>query len=124
VLVVDDEGDARRLVELLLGDRGATVHVAPDARAALDSMREHAHDVLLSDIGMPEMDGFALIRELRADGNPRVAATKAIALTAFARPEDRERALREGFDAYLPKPVDVALLLDSIVRLCRPAVAA
>jgi signal transduction histidine kinase/ActR/RegA family two-component response regulator len=124
VLVVDDEGDARRLVELLLGDRGATVHVAPDARAALDSMRERAHDVLLSDIGMPEMDGFALIRELRADGNPRVAATKAIALTAFARPEDRERALREGFDAYLPKPVDVALLLDSIVRLCRPAVAA
>jgi signal transduction histidine kinase/CheY-like chemotaxis protein len=115
VLVVDDESDARDMLQQLLGDRGARVRTVGSARAALQALGEEAPDVMVSDIGMPETDGFELIRLVRAE--PRIAATKAIALTAFTRAEDRERALRDGFDAYLPKPVDAEALVRCVAGL-------
>lgn len=75
---------------------------------------------MVSDIGMPDTDGFGLIRQLRAHPERRIAATRAIALSAFTRVEDRERALREGFDAYLPKPVDAQALVRSVAGLKPP----
>jgi signal transduction histidine kinase/CheY-like chemotaxis protein len=123
VLVVDDESDARDMLQQLLGDRGASVRTADSARAALQALREEGADVLVSDIGMPETDGFGLIRQIRSNPERRIAVTKAIALSAFTRVEDRERALREGFDAYLPKPVDADDLVRSVASLQPPAAA-
>lgn len=117
VLVVDDEPDARLLLQQMLGERGARVVLADGALAALDLLREHAPNVVVSDIGMPEVDGFEFIRRVRAHPDPHVAGVKAVALTAFTRSEDHAKALREGFDAFLPKPVDAAMLVSQVARL-------
>ncbi len=117
VLVVDDEPDARLLIQQMLGDRGAQVLLAESARAALDLLAHDTPDVLVSDIGMPDVDGFELIRRVRAHPDPAVAGVKAIALTAFTRSEDHARALREGFDAFLQKPVEASTLVSQVARL-------
>ena len=117
VLVVDDEADARQLLQQLLGDRGARVVLADSAHAALDLLGRHAPSVVVSDIGMPEVDGFEFIRRVRAHPDPQVAGVKAVALTALTRSEDHARALREGFDAFLPKPVEAAMLVAQVARL-------
>jgi len=105
VLVVDDEPDMRDLVTAILEQQGAAVRGALSASEALGALDQFAPDVLLCDIGMPGEDGYALIREIRAreaDGGRHLAA---VALTAYARPEDRTRALVAGFHAHLAKPV-------------------
>jgi len=105
VLVVDDEPDMRDLVTAILEQQGAAVRGALSASEALRALDQFAPDVLLCDIGMPGEDGYALIREIRAreaDGGRHLAA---VALTAYARPEDRTRALVAGFHAHLAKPV-------------------
>ena len=112
VLVVDDEADARDLVGTLLRVQGAEVRLAACVDEALWMIAERNPEVLISDIGMPLADGYSLIGRVRALTGP-AGLTPAIALTAYARDEDRNRVLAAGFDAYLSKPVDP----DTLVRL-------
>jgi len=115
--VVDDEEDARDLIRKLLQDAGARVDVAASAEAALGLLQGASYDVLISDIGMPGEDGYALMRRLRALGAIDAGQPPALALTAYAAPEDRQRALDAGFEVHLVKPVDPAALLASVARL-------
>jgi CheY-like chemotaxis protein len=102
VLVVDDEPDARDLIRRILSDCHADVTTAPNARAALSAFRNNPPDVLVSDLGMPEVDGFELLQLVRGLGAQAGGDVPAVALTAFARSEDRLRALEAGFrDAVL-----------------------
>jgi signal transduction histidine kinase len=115
VLVVDDEEDARDVLAHLLEHVGAETRVAASVDDALEVV-EHEHvDVVLSDLGMPRRDGYALIRELCA----RPSHPPALALSAYATPEDAERACASGFDAHLAKPVDAARLVSAIARVAR-----
>jgi len=117
VLVVDDESDARELVQQVLRGRGAIVDTASSADDALARLQADVHHVLVSDIGMPVTDGFELIRRVRSNPGPGVAQVKAIALTALTREQDEARALRSGFDAFLAKPLDAAALVALVARL-------
>lgn len=107
VLVVDDDPGAAEIVKRMLEAGAAETVIATSGEEALAIIRATRPDIILSDIGMPGMDGYELIRELRKTGN----STPAIALTAFARPEDRIRSLEAGFTAHLSKPVDARELL-------------
>jgi PAS domain S-box-containing protein len=111
VLVVEDDSDSLGLVRELLESAGARVIAAASARAALAVT--DPYDVIVSDIGMAEMDGYAMLKELRARGGESVPA---IALTAYARAEDAHQARRAGFQEHLSKPVDPGRLLDAIAR--------
>jgi CheY-like chemotaxis protein len=122
VLVVDDEPDARHLLEQILLACGASVRLAADAEQALELLRGDRPDVLVSDIGMPETDGFELIRRVRAQADAGLSRVPAVALTAFTRRDDERRALQEGFDRYLPKPVDATALVAELARTVRPRV--
>jgi PAS domain S-box-containing protein len=115
VLVVDDEPDARDLIRRLLTSCRASVITAASAREAL-TLIDRA-DVLISDIGMPEMDGFELLRRVRALPDPKLAKMPAIALTAFARSEDRTRALMSGYQVHLSKPVSSPELIASVASV-------
>lgn len=106
LLVVDDEPDARSLLAALLGRAGAAVRTAGSASEALALLDAEVPDALVSDIGMPGMDGYALARTLRARDVSQGGRIPAIALTAFSRSEDRTRALTAGFSAHIPKPVE------------------
>ena len=117
VLVVDDEPDARSLVRRLLGDCGAVVTTAASAREALALIRAERPDVLVSDIGMPNEDGYALIRRVRSLGPDEGGDTPAIALTAYARSEDRMRAVMAGFQHHVVKPVEPAELITMVASL-------
>lgn len=116
ILVVDDEADARQLVKNILEECNARVTVAASAEHALVLLKEEAPHVLVSDIGMPDMDGFELIRQVRKLGQD-VAGIPAIALTAFARAQDQEQALQAGFCRYLSKPVEATDLASMIATL-------
>jgi len=117
VLVVDDERDAREMLQDLLGALGAQVTTAAGAADAMQAIERQRPELLISDIGMPDIDGYALIRQLRASADPQVASVKAIALTAFTRRQDRDQALQAGFDAYVPKPVDWSTLEQAISQV-------
>jgi CheY-like chemotaxis protein len=119
IVVVDDDPDARELLELALHGSGAEVHAAPSARAALEALGSFRPHVLMTDIAMPEEDGYALIRRLRAREAEEGGHLLAVALTAFASQTDREQALALGFDAHLAKPVNVAQLARTVARLVR-----
>ncbi len=111
VLVVDDEADARDLVATVLRTNGAEVTTASTAERALELLSQTSPMILLSDIGMPGTDGYELIRRVRTLTGVRAAAIPAIALTAYARDEDRRRALEAGFQTHVAKPVEPAELL-------------
>jgi CheY-like chemotaxis protein len=115
ILVVDDESDTRELLETILASEGAIVETAESAREAMTVLARFPADVLLSDIGMPGEDGYALLRLVRAKGVANGGALPAIALTAYARTEDRARAAAAGYTAFLTKPVDLEELL-KVVR--------
>jgi PAS domain S-box-containing protein len=119
VLVVDDEFDARALVTAMLERSGAQVLAVSSTREALDSMEKWKPDVLIADIGMPIEDGYSLIRKVRALPGDRGGQTPALALTAYARTEDRIRALSEGYQMHLAKPVDRLELATIVGSLCR-----
>jgi CheY-like chemotaxis protein len=104
VLLVDDEPDVRELVRVILENRKARVRCAASAQEALHAVAEFRPDVLLSDIGMPGMNGYELLRTLRRRGGEG-GALPAVALTAYARDEDRREALRAGYRTHLAKPV-------------------
>ncbi|HYR57094.1 MAG TPA: ATP-binding protein, partial [Chthoniobacteraceae bacterium] len=118
VLVVDDEIDSREIVCRILKNCGAEVVTVASAGEALDALRtSDGFAVLVSDIGMPEMDGFEFLRQLRSSDVPAARTIPAIALTAFARSEDRRRAMQCGFDMFVSKPVD-APELAAVVERC------
>jgi CheY-like chemotaxis protein len=113
VLVVDDEPDARDLLGEVLVAVGATVQLADSASRARELLPTFRPHVIVSDIGMPEEDGYSLVRGLRSSSGP-LARTPAIALTAYARSEDVQRALDAGFQAHVSKPADPAVLVRAI----------
>lgn len=122
VLVVDDDADAREFVATALSHQNAEVAVASNVDEALTVLAREVVDVLVSDIGMPGKDGYDLIREVRAQGR----SVPALAVTAFARAEDRERVLRAGFQMHLPKPLDteeLALAIATLAGRLEPAAA-
>lgn len=117
VLVLDDQEDARELVKRVLEDCGATVVTADSAAAALRLIEATLPDVLVSDIGLPDTDGYEFIRLVRALAPERGGRIPAIALTAFARAEDRIRALRAGFAVHVSKPVDPSELVATVASV-------
>ena len=117
VLVVDDEADARELFKVGIGQCGAEVVTAGSAREALAALEETRPDLLISDIGMPGEDGYELIGKVRALPAGRGGKTPAIALTAYARTEDRLRALRAGYQMHVSKPVELAELVAVMASL-------
>lgn len=121
ILVVDDDRDSLALIRQILELTGAEVATAETAVDAVDRVHADPPDVLISDVGMPQMDGFELIAQLRRSTNPVVREIPAAALTAYARSADRAKVLREGFQMHLAKPVDPAELLASISALTRRA---
>jgi NO-binding membrane sensor protein with MHYT domain/CheY-like chemotaxis protein/nitrogen-specific signal transduction histidine kinase len=114
VLVIDDAPDTLDVLEQILSFSGAATMTAPGAGAALALLEREVPDVIVSDVGMPEVDGFELMRRIRGRG--ATAAIPAIALTAFTRQDDRVRALQAGFTDYLAKPVEPAALAAAIRR--------
>ncbi len=119
VLLVDDEPDARELMQLVLEQFGAKVDVAASAAEALESLRRAPPSVLVSDIGMAGVDGYQLIRRVRELGAAEGGSTPALALTAFARAADRDRALAAGYHAHLTKPAEPAELASLVASLAR-----
>ena len=114
ILVVDDEPDARELLVSMLTHCKATVFAAGSAKEAIAVLRSERPDILVSDIGMPEVDGYGLIGEVRGLTADEGALTPAIALTAYARAEDRTRALLAGFNMHVAKPIEPAELLAAV----------
>jgi len=119
VLAVDDDPDSLQMLGEILEVKGARVTLAGSAPHALAHLLEITPDVIVADIGMPHMDGFALIAQVRKHANPEVQAIPAAALTAYARSEDRVRALESGFQVHLPKPIDPPVLISAVAELAR-----
>jgi PAS domain S-box-containing protein len=114
VLVVEDEEDTRNVICRLLEAHGANVALAEDAAQAIVRFREVGPHILVSDIGLPEIDGYELIRQIRTLGVDGAESIPAVALTAFARSEDRTRALRAGYQVHIAKPVEPAELVATL----------
>jgi signal transduction histidine kinase len=119
LLVVDDDEDSRDFLACLLEEGGAVVCSASSAAEALQLLRQNPPDVLVSDIGMPDVDGYALIKQIRSMPRSDGGQTPAIALTAYARSSDGERARAAGFQAHVTKPVDPQKLAGVIADLAR-----
>jgi signal transduction histidine kinase len=119
VLVVDDDPDGRELLAEILVECGVRVSLASSAAEAIQHFDRDRPDVLLSDIGMPDEDGYALIKRVRARAPEVGGSVPAASLTAYAGPEDRRRALLAGFNMHVPKPVDPAELVAVVASLGR-----
>jgi len=117
VLIVEDDADSRNVLALLLQNLGALVEAVPSVREAVDRVAARRPDVLVSDIGMPEEDGYSLIRRVREMPADLAKKLPAIALTAYARRQDAEAALGAGFDCHLSKPVAPAELVRAIKKV-------
>ncbi len=115
VLIAEDNAVNRELLHELLETRGYTVVEACDGEEALRMVEQTQPDVLLLDIGMPLLDGFAVVRKIRE--NPRFASLPVVAVTAYAMQGDREKILSSGFDGYLSKPVNARALAEELERL-------
>jgi signal transduction histidine kinase len=120
VLVVDDDADARDAVAEMLAAEGALVQSAPSARAALRALNAFSPNAIVSDIGMPNEDGYWLMRKVRAL-TTEVATVPAVALTAYSRAEDVRAAMAAGYQQYLPKPPEPGRLADVVAYLCAQA---
>src|SRR5690606_18593454 len=117
VLAVDDQDDILEYLRRILEEQGAEVHTASSARQALDILADEGYrryDVVLTDIGMPDMDGYQMMQVLRDERGLGPGALRAIAVTALARADDRRRAFAVGFDAHLTKPYTVSHLVAAI----------
>ena len=115
-MVVDDDAGIRDIVALTLAKCGASVTVASSVQDALNLLPNLSPDVVVSDLAMPDMDGYEFIRRFRALSDGKGADVPAIALTAFGSLQDRDRALKAGFDRHLAKPIDPAELVRTIVK--------
>ena len=119
VLVVDDEADARELMRMILRSSGADVMAAGSADEAFEQVEQWHPDILVSDIGLPGDDGYALIQRLRSREAERGGSIPALALTAYARAEDKARALAAGFQVHLAKPLEPAEFVAAIANLVK-----
>jgi signal transduction histidine kinase/ActR/RegA family two-component response regulator len=119
VLVVDDDASAREMTAAGLAETGAFVTAVESADEALAMLRQSRFDVVVADIGMPAKDGYALMRELRSSGDRVMARTPAVAVTAYTSQRDRTAALEAGYQAHLPKPVDLSALAEMLFVLAR-----
>lgn len=108
VLIAEDNPASRELMKEVLSGRGYALIEASDGREALQKIEEVEPDLVLLDIQLPILDGFAVLLKLRQ--NPRFATLRIVAVTANAMKEDREKGMKAGFDAYISKPIDVAAL--------------
>ena len=115
ILVIDDEMDSLNILTLVFEHEGAEVKSAASAKEALDIVNKSTPDIIISDIGMPEVDGYTLITEIRA--LPQGKNLPAIALSAYAGDIDRQRSLEVGFQEHLNKPVDIYNLLNATIEL-------
>jgi CheY-like chemotaxis protein len=115
ILVIDDDPDNLELLDFLLQEEGAIVTAIGSSLHALDFVTQNSIDALISDIGMPELGGHELLRRIRA--LPQYQSLPALALTAFARTEDRTAAIAAGFQAYITKPVDLTEFLAALTQL-------
>ena len=123
ILAVDDEEDSLALLRVVLESAGAAVTTLGSPLTVIERIGEVKPHALVIDLGMPEMDGFDLIRRIRSSTDPAVRHIPAAALTAFARSEDRTKALRSGFQMHLAKPVDPGELIASVATLARRAIS-
>jgi CheY-like chemotaxis protein len=117
ILVVDDEVDARDILRLTLEACGAEVSVAESVEEAMSLFERGRFDLIVTDLAMPGEDGYALVSRIRRAPAGAGARTPIVALTAYARAEDRTRALRAGFNMHIPKPVESAELLAVVASL-------
>ncbi len=115
VLIAEDNAVNRELLRELLETRGYTVLEACDGQEALHMIDQAQPDILLLDIGMPVLDGFAVVRKIRE--NPHLAKLPVVAVTAYAMQDDREKILNSKFDGYLSKPIDARSLMEELDRL-------
>ena len=114
-LVVDDVADVTEMLAVVLTHAGYSVVTAASARAALKAARERQFDVIISDIGMPEMNGYQLAREMRT--MPGYETVPMVAVTGYSMFDDKERSTNAGFNAHMTKPIDPRALLDLIEQL-------
>jgi PAS domain S-box-containing protein len=119
ILVIDDEPDTLEMLRIGLTNCGAEVTVAGSAGSALEALASSMPDVIISDIGMPDMDGYELMRKIRALPPEQGGRVPAVALTAYARTEDRLQALRSGYQMHVPKPVELAELVTVTASLAQ-----
>ncbi|WP_341528066.1 response regulator [Nostoc sp. UHCC 0302] len=119
VLVVDDEVDSREFIATVLQQYQAEVQAVASVPEALQLIPQWKPDVLVSDIGMPTEDGYSLIRKLRSQPPQQGGNIPAAALTAYARAEDRMRAIQEGYQMHLPKPIEPAELATVVASLVK-----
>jgi CheY-like chemotaxis protein len=119
ILLVDDDSENLMPLKIFLETEMADVTPAYNATEALEFLAERDFHLMITDIGMPEIDGYELVSRLRSNSGARNAALNAIALTAYASVDDRERALRAGFQAHVAKPVNFEELLDAIEKVSR-----
>lgn len=117
VLVVDDEADSQELLTIILEHCGAQVESVSSAKAAYSCLDRHYPDVIISDIGMPEEDGYSFLQTLNASSDRRLGQIPAIAITAYAMEEDRQRALRAGFVDHIPKPFDTEAVVKIVHQI-------
>jgi CheY-like chemotaxis protein len=116
-LIVDDEADAREYIAAVLIRAGATVETARSAAEGFDAFKRFGPHVLVSDIGMPDEDGLSFMRRIRALPAKEGARTPSLALTAFAREEDRTRSIGAGYTTHIGKPVDPDALASAVANL-------
>jgi PAS domain S-box-containing protein len=117
MLIVDDEPDGRQLMVRILEGRGARVTAVAGGAEALELLKHHRFDILVSDIGMPDLDGYELMRRVRLLDSSRPGPIPAIAVTAYARAEDRQRSLLAGYQMHLAKPIEARELVAGIASL-------
>jgi CheY-like chemotaxis protein len=117
ILAVDDDNDTREMLRYILQQAGGEVTAVQSVKEALESFQTSPPDVIVSDIGMPEYNGYALISLIRASDERMGRKTPAIALTAYTSPADEKTALASGFQKYIGKPFGPAELIDSIRNL-------
>jgi CheY-like chemotaxis protein len=117
VLVVDDEEDVLTLTRMILSLFGVEVITSPTAAQGLEQVQRHRPDAIISDIGMPHMDGYQFIQAVRNLPTHSGRDTPAMAVTAFNRPQDRARAFNAGFQAHLSKPFSFEALIEAIAGI-------
>ncbi len=117
ILIAEDDPASRELLNELLGADGYQVVLAVDGRDALAKLQEQTPDLMLMDIQMPELDGFEVLRRVRAQ--PQYATLPVVAFTAYAMSGDKEKALAAGFDGYITKPIRVSALREELKKFFR-----
>jgi CheY-like chemotaxis protein len=119
ILIVDDDADSQELLALILADTGANITCAASASEALEVLGRLQPSLIISDIAMPDTDGYTLIQKIRAMSSKTISEIPAIALTAYDADEDRDKAFAFGFQEFITKPIDPDTLLSKVINFCK-----